>query len=288
MTQELSIKQATSADFPRVLPLLKKFRSGHLIDDETWQRLFTRKWEGSGKYCGLILQSGNEPVGFIHSLFSERIIGGKRFSFCNLGTWIVEPEFRSKSMSIFFPFMKLKKTTLTSFTANPRFIPILAGFKFSSLEDHISFLPPSISLNRQVQVLIDKENISKELSGESLRIFSDHKDLSCDHIVLDTPRGNCYLVLNPARKRRFPVAYLNYVSDLDLFLTYIHSASSRICSRLGVAALMIGAHTLKGKTLKGCIQVERKFKLWFRTDDLNAYDVDTLYSEYQVLGLKPT
>ncbi len=288
MTQELSNKQATSVDFPRVLPLLKKFRSGHLIDDPTWQRLFTRKWKGSDKYCGLILQSGKEPVGFIHSLFSDRLIDGKHSSFCNLGTWIVEPEFRSKSMSLLFPFMKLKNVTLTSFTANPRFIPILEGFKFSSLEGEIFFLPPSISVNPKVEVLMHKENISQELSGEPLRIFIDHRDLSCDHIVLDTPRGACYLIFNPTRKKGLPVAYLNYVSDLDIFLTHIHSASSRICARLRVAALMIGAHTLRGKKLKGSLQVERKFKLWFRSEDLSSFDVDTLYSEYQVLGLKPT
>lgn len=288
MTQELSIKQATAADYPRVLPLLKKFRSGHLIEDATWQRLFTRKWDGSGKYCGLILQSGKEPVGFIHSLFSDRLISGKHYSFCNLGTWIVEPEFRSKSMTILFPFVKLKGVTLTSFSANPRFIPILEGFKFSSLEEQIYFLPPSISFNRKIQVLMNKDNISEELTGEPRRIFTDHKDLSCDHIVLDTPGGPCYLVFNPARKKNLPVAYLNYVSNLDIFLSSIHSASSRICSRLGVAALMIGAHTLKGKTLRSSLRIERKFKLWFRSEELGPFEVDTLYSEYQVLGLKPT
>jgi len=287
MTLELSIRHATAADFPRVLPLLKKFRSGHLIDDDTWKKLFTQKWEGSGKYCGLILQSGDEPVGFIHSLFSERNIDGNRLQFCNLGTWIVEPEFRSKSMSIFFPYMKLKEFTLTSFSANPRFIPILEGFKFSSLEDRIHFLPPSISFNRKVQVLMDKENISKELSGEQLRIFSDHKNLSCDHIVLDTPRGNCYLIFNRTIKKRLPVAFLDYISDLELFLMYIHTASARICSRLGVAALMIGAHSLKGNRLRGSVEIDRKFRLWYRSENLSSFDLDTLYSEYQVLGLKP-
>ena len=287
MTQEIFIHQATSSDFPRVLPLLKKFRSAHLIQDKTWQRLFTRKWDGSGSYCGLILQSGETPVGFIHSLFSERVIDERHHRFCNLGSWIVEPEFRSQSMSIFFPFMKLKKTTLTSFTANPRFIPILEGFKFNSLENQLYFLPPSVTFNRKTQVVTDKETISKELSGEPLRIFSDHKDLTCDHVVLDTPRGNCYLVFNRTNKKRLPVAFLNYVSNLDIFLSYIHSASARICFDLGVAALMIGAHTLKGNLLRGSLKVERQFKLWFRSDDLTAFDVDTLYTEFQVLGLKP-
>jgi hypothetical protein len=134
---------------------------------------------------------------------------------------------------------------------------------------------------------MDKDNISEDLSGEPFRIFTDHKDLSCDHIVLDTPRGFCYLIFNPTVKKSLPVAYLDYVSDLDLFLSYIHSVSSQICSRLGAAALMIGAHTLKGKTLRGSLKIERKFKLWFRSDELSSFDVDTLYSEYQVLGLKP-
>jgi hypothetical protein len=220
-------------------------------------------------------------VGFIHSLFSERVIDGQHHRFCNLGSWIVEPEFRSKSMSIFFPFMKLKKTTLTSFTANPRFIPILEGFKFSSLEERLYFLPPTVSFNHKAQVVMDKEAISKELSGEPLRIFSDHKDLSCDNVVLDTPRGKCYMVFNRTYKKRLPVAYL------DIFLTYIHSASARLCSSLGIVALMIGAHTLKGNPLRNSIKVARQFKLWFRSDDVTEFDVDTLYTEYQVLGLKP-
>jgi hypothetical protein len=96
------------------------------------------------------------------------------------------------------------------------------------------------------------------------------------------------MIFNRAFKKRFPVAFLDYVSDLDLFLTHIHSSSARICSRLGVTALMIGAHSLKGNKLRGSLEVPRKFKLWFRSEELSSFDVDTLYSEYQVLGLKPT
>jgi hypothetical protein len=287
MTQEITIQHASASDFARVLPLLNKFRSAHLIKDETWQRLFTRKWEGSGSYCGLIMQVENIPVGFIHSLFSQRKINGKNLQFCNLGTWIVEPEFRSKSMMLFFPFMKMKSITFTSFTANPRFAPILEGFGFSGLEDQIYFLLPSVSFNRKVQVLSDKAVISKELKGEPYRIFLDHADLTCEHILLDTPRGSCYLVFNRTKKKRLPVAYLDYVSDLDLFLAYIHSVTARICSALGVVALMIGAHSLKGNPLRSSIKIARQFKLWYRSEEVTAFDVDALYTEYQVLGLKP-
>jgi hypothetical protein len=287
MTQEITIHRASSTDFSRVLPLLKQFRSAHLIQDETWKRLFIRKWEGSETYCGLIMQAGNKPVGFIHSLFSERIISGKHFRFGNLGTWIVEPEYRSKSMMLFFPFMKMKSVTLSSFTANPRFVPILEGFGFKSLEDQIYYLPPQVSFNRKAQIIRDKEIMGKELKGESQRIFSDHADLTCEHILLDTPQGICYLVFNRTIKKRLPVAYLNYISDLDLFLKYIHSASARVCSTLGVCALMIGAHTLKNNPLRWSINTQRQFKLWFRSDDVSSFDMDTLYSEYQVLGLKP-
>jgi len=184
--------------------------------------------------------------------------------------------------------MRMKKITFTSFTANPHLIPVLEGFGFNSLEDHLYFLPPLPSFTHKVQVITEKELISQELTGESLRIFSDHKDLSCNHVVLDSPRGNCYMVFNRAQKKNLPVAFLDYVSNVDIFLSYIQSSSSRICSRLGVAALMIGAHTLKGNSLPGSLKISRKFKLWFRSEDLTAFDMDTLYSEYQVLGLQPT
>jgi hypothetical protein len=283
-----TIREAYPEDFPEVLPLLHQFRSSNLLKDEDWQRLFNPRWLGNRGTCGLILLANNRPVGFIHSLFSQRIINGKPRAFCNLGSWIVEPDYRSKSMSLFFPLMKMTDITFTSISANPRFSPILEGFGFKSLEDTLHFLPPLPSLSRRAKVSWSFSDIEKTLVGEPKRIFTDHEFLSCEHILLNTPKGPCYLIFNRTRKKRLPMAYLNYISDLDPFLKYIVPASAKICAALRVAALIIGSHSLKDHRLPGSIKTPRLFKLWYRSKDLSPFDVDTLYSEYQVLGLKPS
>jgi hypothetical protein len=226
-------------------------------------------------------------VGFIHSLFCDRKIQGRDVTICNLGTWIVEEEYRGKSLMLLFPYMAMNDITFTSFTANPKYVPILQRFNFQSLEKIIYFIPPVPSFSKSIRLINDPQIIQKNLDGEILKIFLDHKDLLCTNLLIQSNNKQCYLNISMTRKKGLPVAFVHSISDVDFFLSIIKQASYSICRLLHATTIMLGEHTLQGTKSQPSIAVPRRFQLWFRSPDLNAYDMDTLYSEYQVLGLAP-
>ncbi len=283
----ISVVKAHIEDYPHVLPLLKGFNTSRLISDETWRNLFTRRWSSSENYCGRILLADGKPAGFIHSLFCDRKINGKDAIVCNLGTWIVDEEYRNKSLLLFFPYMQMKNVTFTSFTANPKYIPILQRFNFQSLEKTIYFIPPLPSSSKSIHVITDPAIIERNLEGELLKIFHDHKDLLCKNVLVQSPNGQCLLNISMTRKKRLPVAFIHFLSDVDWFLSSSRQAAFAICGLLHASAIMVGEHSLRGNKPHLSLAVPRRFKLWFRSPDLTSFDLDTLYSEYQVLGLAP-
>ncbi len=282
-----SVVKANPDDYLRVLPLLKGFHTSRFISDETWKNLFTRHWSEKEKYCGRILLADGKPVGFIHSLFSDRKIKDRNVTLCNLGTWIVEEFYRSKSLLLFFPYMEMKGITFTSFTANPKYVPILKRFNFQSLEKTIYFIPPLPSFSKSIRLIKDPQVIQENLRGNALKTFLDHKDLLCTNLLVQSSNAQCYINISMTRKKRLPVAFIHSVSDVDFFLSSIQPTSYAVCRLLHASALMVGEHTLLGVRPRPSLAVLRRFQLWYRSPDLNAFDLDTLYSEYQVLGLAP-
>lgn len=282
-----SIVKANTSDYLRVLPLLKGFHTSRFISDATWKNLFTRDWSAKEKYCGRILLADEKPAGFIHSLFCDRKINGKEAVVCNLGTWIVEEEYRSKSLLLFFPYMEMKDITFTSFTANPKYVPILQRFNFRSLEKIIYFIPPLPSFSKSIPLINDPQVIRNNLDGDVLKIFLDHKDLPCTNLLVQSSNAQCYLNISMTRKKRLPVAFIHFVSNVDFFLSTIQQTALSVCRLLHASAIMVGEHTLHGVRPRLSLAIPRRFQLWFRSSNLNAYDLDTLYSEYQVLGLAP-
>lgn len=282
-----SVVKANTDDYLRVLPLLKGFQTSRFISDATWKNLFTRDWSAKEKYCGQILLADEKPVGFIHSLFSDRKIKDRDVTLCNLGTWIVEEQYRSKSLLLFFPYMEMKGITFTSFTANPKYVPILQRFNFQSLEKMIYFIPPLPSFSKSIRLINHPQVIQDNLRGNVLKTFLDHRDLPCKNLLLQSSNAQCYLNISMTRKKRLPVAFIHSVSDVDFFLSTILPTSYAVCRLLHASALMVGEHTLQGVRPRPSLAVPRRFQLWYRSPDLNAFDLDTLYSEYQVLGLAP-
>lgn len=282
-----SVVKANAGDYLRVLPLLKGFQTSRFIADDTWKNLFTRHWSAKENYCGRILLADGKPVGFIHSLFCDRKINGRDVTICNLGTWIVEEQYRNKSLLLFFPYMEMKDITFTSFTANPKYVPILQRFNFQSLEKTIYFIPPLPTFSKSIRLITDPQVIQKNLDGNVLKTFLDHRDLLCTNLLVQSSKAQCYLNISMTRKKRLPVAFIHSVSNVDFFLSTIQQTSYSVCRVLHAAALMVGEHTLHGVKPRASLAIPRRFQLWYRSPDLIAFDMDTLYSEYQVLGLAP-
>lgn len=55
---------------------------------------------------GYVLKDGNKIVGFLGTMFSERIINKKKYTYCNLHTWIVNESHRLSSYQLLLPVVE--------------------------------------------------------------------------------------------------------------------------------------------------------------------------------------
>lgn len=282
-----TIRQAVSEDFDFVFPLFQGFRTHSQVDAGDWKKIFSPIWREQKPSFGYVMENDGNAVGFLGTLFSKRTIHSAEKEFCNLTSWIVRPEYRNESLSLLFPLLGQKDLTLTNFTASNRVVEILLKIGFKSLEEHFQMVLPVPTLSSRQKISADPGEIGNRLTGESLRIFQDHKHLHCRHVLLELNGEICYLVLNPARKKNLPVMYVDYIGNLPFFTKSIHKFAFSLCRKLNIYGLMVGEHSLGSKKLPFALRVKRRHALLYRSRDILPADIDTLYSEIQVLGLKP-
>jgi GNAT superfamily N-acetyltransferase len=86
------------------------------ISEERWRRLLRPQWRLDGTHCGLGLVDKGRLVGFIGTLFSERVINGRVERFCNLSSLIVRPAYRRHGPTLMLSAVREKNCTITIFT----------------------------------------------------------------------------------------------------------------------------------------------------------------------------
>jgi len=281
------VRKVYAGDFETILPLLGGFHNQKL-KREDWQQLFVRHWDSPEEHFGYCMLDGNKTVGFIGTVFSTQVIHGKAEKFCNLSSWYVMPEYRHESLAVLFPVLGLKDFTLTNFTANQHIASMMRGFGFKDLEPSFKIiLPLPVGLLSSGIIITDKHNIPNHLDTANLKIFQDHVNLHCDHALYVNKEENCYLVMNKTYKKGLPIAYVDYISDTNTFLKHANEIAWRVCTKMKVAGLMVGDRFTQHKTIPGSLTVARKQFLLYRSDHLKESDINTLYSEIQILGHEP-
>ena len=107
----VTVKKATQNDFEKLLPLLFELDSRKQTQDE-WQRLFRAPWDDHKNYFGYVMYDGENAVGFLGLLFSQRILNDSLIKFCNITSWVVKKKYRRQSL-IFYSRSSNSTTTLS-------------------------------------------------------------------------------------------------------------------------------------------------------------------------------
>lgn len=281
------IKKAFANDFERIYPLIQEFDNPNLTRED-WRQLFIRRWNSQEDHFGYLIEDGNRVVGFLGTLFSTRVINHKPYKFCNLSTWVVKKEYRGMSLSLLLEVLKLQDYTITNLTAN-RVARLLRPFGFKDLATHFRVvlpLPNPSLLIKKVELFPDKSDIKENLAGEPLKLFNDHIDLKCIHLLFRVRDESCYLIFDKIKKKRLPVARVHYISNIEFFQKHAHTICLKMCLQQKIFALVISENLLKGHEIKFSIRVEQLQSILFKSNSLEENDMDTLYSELQVLGLR--
>lgn len=284
---DIEVVKAYPQDFERILPLLQGFRNVTQLDKTAWQRQFNFPFGKVEDHCGYMLLADQKPVGFLGAIFSQRMIRGKLEKFCDLAAWIVDENYRNNSLSLLFPVLREKYLTITTFTASNRVQAVLRKLGFKDIETALQILISKPSLKKSPILIFDLDQIESRLSGVALQIFRNHKHLQCWHVLLDTPDGPCYLMLNKSMKKRIPLGNIDTISDRNLFTKYIRHSIFPVCNHFHIYGLVLGGHFGISR-IPFSLQAPRRHANLFRSSTLQPEDIDLVYSEVQVLGLLPT
>ena len=310
-----TLRKAFISDFEFVYPLLIKF--GSQLTKDKWKELFKEHWQNPENFIGYLLEEEQKVIGYLGLIFSERIIDGKKEKFCNLSSWITDPEYRKNETSL-LPLLEaldLKDYTFTSFTATDRAKKIYNKLKFDVLDSRIRLVfRGSRKIKDGEGKIFFNDEIRDYLNSVDLKIYDDHKKFNCHHVLVlnddDNDNEYCYLILKTVRyslnKIEWPKVffYLNYlmagifrysflsktiacgkihyISNPELFYKQLQYNKAFICNKLGVRGLIFDDRYFKNRKIKkamyGCWN-----KTVFKSNSLRSYQIDSLYSELFIL-----
>ena len=278
-----TIRKATPNDFEHVYPLFSGFHEPRPSKEE-FQQLFVPRWGSDESYVGFILEENGESVGYLGTLFSVREINGRMEKFCNLYTWIIKEEYRTEGLRLLFQVLRMKDVTVTNFTGN-RVASILIKFGFKPIDDQLKILLPVPALSDGCTLIFDTTHIAPLLDTHDRRVFDNHRDFKYPFVLLKASDGISLLSFKKVKRKYLPVLELHYLSGHAVFLKHIRHVLPTLCLRTHALGLMVGDHFLNITSLPFSIMIPQRQLRLFRSATVSVEEMDTMYSELQVLNI---
>ncbi len=295
----VTVRKAVADDLHQVYPLLRDSTlNSSWIPFETRKRMFQPQWGGNEGYYGYVMEDGDEVVGFLGTLFTERDVQGRRHKFCEIHSWFVKDQYRNESMKLFLPVMSIRKATLLNYTPTRTVYDISKKFGWEDLETQIlQFLPvPTLrTLGAGYRIEARKQVIVQHLDEADRKIFLDHENLDCRHYLI-TRRGSTeylYVIVKKLRLHKWiPFGRILYASNKPMLLDAIDGLRMRLCRRLGLAFVVIDhgelADLLHQRGTPAFTRVvKREVPSQYKSRDLKAEDIGpALYTLPLLIGYR--
>ena len=249
----------------------------------TWEHVFSPAWDVPDDRIGFAMTDGGRVVGMLGTIFSERSIGGRNEQFCNLHGWIVDPEYRSRSLTLMRPLLNLKGYTLTDFTSGTGVNAMMKRLGFTSIDTTATVLPTLLTRGRSPRATVDAmagppDQFADVLSPSDLRIYADHRELDCGHLLFRVDGSYCYLVYTRIDRHMMPYCLLHYISDRPLFAKHHATIRSHLMRAAGSRLVVVDTRIVRALNIPFSFRVGATEKL-YRSTTVAPEEVDTLYSE---------
>jgi len=287
----LIIREACADDFERVYPLLLEFENSNL-KTEHWRQLFIDHSGLQNDHFGWVLVDGDEVVGFVSTIFSERTIRGETVRLCNTSSWIVKPKYRTHSLALHAKVIADKSVTVTNLSPTAQVLKLLQKTGFTLMDKSQRIIFPVITARTFIdgcEILTKPCAVQGALEEESLRFFRDHQLPFNHHVLLRTPVGDCYVVVNRSFKKirgnlRLPFARVHYIGAPDIFVRHLEKLVLRVATSLKVIAMIVDDRMLQGTVPWHSFMRPGERKAAFRSNRLTPEDIDGLYTEAVLLN----
>ena len=299
----VSVRPVAPADFEQLYPLLHWHDP--TLAKAAWQRIFDYAWAHDNPHCGYGLFDGEDAVGFIGFIFSERSLSYQSasstpFKFCNLTTWIVKPQYRGHSLSLMMPVMRMKDYTITDLSASDDVIEVSKRLGFEILDDAVDILLPYgwsaygqkgydrpykelvVALNNSI--LLGESTTEISLPPVEQKIFNDHRRYAhCHQLVLKLGKACCHVVYTLNREAQLSYSHIHFISDRALFEQHQRTIRQQIVRQSGLPLIIIDSRLCASTKLPLSYRLPLSSPRIYRSSQLVPTQIDNLYSELMLL-----
>jgi hypothetical protein len=264
------------------LAAVANFLSLNHNDRVPWEAaLATVSWKSEAPNHGFMLRDGPTVVGTLLALYSQRRVTGRVERFCNMGSWCVLSEYRSRSMSLLDALLAQDGYHFTVLSPDDGPREILAWRRFRFLDTSAALIPnlPWPALFSRTRVSSDPRIIARILAGAELDLYRDHVDaLAACHLVVIRGQESCYVMYRKYRHKGVPVfAIALHVSNPDLFHRALMPLTRHLLVRHGLVATLAEVRTIQRRP-RLSFELDNWPKM-YRSADLEPVQIDDLYSE---------
>jgi hypothetical protein len=268
---KISVQKVEQASLPSILPLLSEHDPS--VSAELWSALFRPAWAPVESFCGYGLFDGEEAVGFLGAVFSQRVFDGQVEKLCNLTTWVVKPQYRAHSISLLLPFFKLKDHTLVDLSPTGGVVAICKRLGFQTLDSSI---------------VHDRVAIAERLDADERRLLADHTAYNhCRHLLVEAKGQRCYVVYTCISRAPLRYGYIQHISNLPLFAQYNLAIRQQIAQTAAARLVVVDARLVQGVNLPLCWDLPVEVIRLYRSTRLKPEQIDNLYSELIALDFNP-
>lgn len=238
-------------------------------------------WKVEAPNHGFMLRDGQRVVGTLLALYSERLVSGRVERFCNMGSWCVLPDYRSRSISLLDALLAQDGYHFTVLSPDEAPQEILAWRRFRFLDTAAAFVPnlPWPTLPGRTRISADPDVIERTLVGAELELYRDHAQaLAARHLVLIRGQDSCYVMYREFRYRGVPVfAIVLHVGNPELFHRAWMPLTRHLLVRRGLVATLAELRIVE-RTPPLSFELNNWPKM-YRSADLEPGQIDDLYSE---------
>jgi hypothetical protein len=282
----VTVVEARAENFEPICDYLRREGSPK-ITRAMWRGLLDQRWQAPERHFGHALMAEGKVVGFLGYLFSVQVIDGKERRFCNVSTFVVDPEHRNQSLRLVAPLAALRDHTLVNVTPSPDAYKIFKALGWKHLETGITALLPvvdplRVALARGAKVVFDEREIARRLSGDAARVFADHRGLPVAHMLLETPAAQSYVLATRRSYRNVPFAHVQYVSDPELLARASDAARLALMAKLRAPLVLIDRRLQRGARFPRAMARAYPSPLLYRSRELAPSRISNAYTELTV------
>lgn len=253
--------------------------------DDTQRVFFGHEWTRDG-LRGYGLQEDGKLVGMLGLIFSERSFAGKSISFCNLHSWYVHPDYRTKSLMMLRAVQGLSDCALTDFTASHRVVAILQRLGFDIVDQTAWVLPALDSRETESAAVLEitdaNQNLLAEISPVQWQLFTDHQPFACKCALIRDQEDFGTIIYSSVKAGTRSYCQVYYVSSPALLARHHSAVRAHLLRQTGERFVAIDARLLGDVRIPQSRRATATTKL-VRIGKSLSFPVDSLYSEVVLL-----